>query len=175
MPLFPIGKSELGLVLQHQLTSRINDELRLGDNHEEPKGLPQGISLHVTAAAMDTLMEHIEFHTWLHKSTQQAIFTFSPNGARPVTSSSTLVSNLSNRLLRDCLNRSSKGSIEMPEMLENNNFVLDNILDDYSVFEDDSASIEQVQYVLQSCTMASDGSITASQGSQCSQICRFQL
>ena len=174
MPLFPLGKSELGFVLQHQLTSRINNEWRLGDNHEL-NGSQQGISLHVTAAAMGTFMEHIEFHTWLHKSTQQAIFTFSPTGAKPVTSSSTLVSNLSNRLLRDCLHRSSRGSTEMTDMLENNKFVLDTVLDDYSTFEDDSDSIEQVQYVLQSCPIALDDSITASQGSQCSEICRFQL
>jgi hypothetical protein len=61
VPLFPLTHRELAQILKQQLRD-----------------------VQLTPAATDSLLDHIEFQTWLHKTSGKEIFTFSPLGAKPI-------------------------------------------------------------------------------------------
>ena len=175
----------MGLVLQDQLRNRINNEFLLG----KQLGSGQSIPFRMTASAMESTLEHVEFHTWLHKTTQQAILTFSPSGAKPVISNSILLSNLSDRLIRDCLLSPSSKSNDMSAVVRDGCLVLDTVLDHDLVFDDGFKGDIQKQYVLRSCMRvgennrqdrvvcpnAEEADFTRATGYECSEVCRFLL
>ena len=61
VPLFPLTHPELAQILKQQLRD-----------------------VQMTPAATDSLLDHVEFQTWLHKTSSKEIFTFSPLGAKPI-------------------------------------------------------------------------------------------
>ena len=184
VPFFPLGRPELGLVLQDQLRNRINNEFLSGKRLDSGQRIP----FRITASAMESTLEHVEFHTWLHKTTQQAILTFSPSGAKPVISNSMLLSNLSDRLIRDCLLSPSSRSNDMSAVVQEGCFVLDTVLDQDSVVDDGFKGDFQKQYVLRGCIRVEDNNrngrvvypaeeedFTRATGYECSEVCRFLL
>jgi hypothetical protein len=45
--------------------------------------LAHNIPFQMTLEVTDSLLDRIEFQTWMHKATDAEIFTFSPTGAKP--------------------------------------------------------------------------------------------
>jgi hypothetical protein len=86
IPLFPLTHHELAQILQQQL--RLQLQLQLRD-------------VQLTPAATDSLLDHIEFQTWLHKTSSKQIFTFSPLGAKPIVNG--LIFKTLNSKLQACL------------------------------------------------------------------------
>jgi hypothetical protein len=82
VPLFPLTHHQMAQILKQQLRLR-------------------GVQL--TPAAADSLLDHVEFQTWLHKTSSKEIFTFSPLGAKPIVTGA-IFKSLNNKLQACLLN-----------------------------------------------------------------------
>ena len=64
----------------------------------------------MTPAATKSLLDHVEFQTWLHKTSSKEIFTFSPLGAKPIVNG-VIFKSLNSKLEACLLDTSADSSI----------------------------------------------------------------
>jgi hypothetical protein len=149
VPLVPLGETELGQILQLELKKSIR-------KLQQDAPLLARIPITPTQSVIDAWLQHLEFHTWLQKTTERAILTFSPTGAKPVQSSGTLVSSISAHLRDQCLpNLVEMGTLVRDEAYHEE-LVLKMVREPFLFNEDKGAPRELEEFTVQRCTVLDD-------------------
>jgi hypothetical protein len=126
VPLFPLTHPKLAQILKQQLRD-----------------------VQLTPAATDSLLDHVEFQTWLHKTSRKEIFTFSPLGAKPMNG--VIFKSLNSKLEACLLDRPAYSSISA--------WVL---------------QVDGPHYILHQCPASTIGDAQSIESS-CVDACRFTL
>lgn len=175
IPLVPLGQTELGQILQLELQKSIRS-LQL----QQHAPLMARIPITPTQPVIDAWLQHLEFHTWLQKTTERAILTFSPTGAKPVQSSGTLVSSISAHLRDHCLPKLAEMGTLVGNEGPHEELVLKIVLEASLSNEGEGARREVEEFAVHRCTVSADGDDEA--GAQhstarpiCRELCRFSL
>jgi hypothetical protein len=80
VPFFPLGKQELARIFELQLNLHSKSKSKNSNTH-------LSLNIHhvtITPAMQQASLRNVEFQTWLDKTTQVELLTFSPDGAVPI-------------------------------------------------------------------------------------------
>jgi hypothetical protein len=173
VPLVPLGETELGQILQLELQKSIRNV-----QFQERAPLLARIPITPTQPVIDAWLQHLEFHTWLQKTTERAILTFSPTGANPVLSSGTLVSSISAHLRDQCLSKLAEMASLVGNEAYHEELFLKIVLETSPSNEDESRELDE--FAVQRCSISDDSDDEgpaqhSTAGPICREVCRFSL